>query len=413
MVTPAISPFDDVRDTRPRALFFAHDSLGLGHIRRVLALAGELARRRPDIAMLVITSSFFGGAWEAPANLDLIKLPSLSRRTVYEDNRHLRQAAASPAPGRRADRSTPFLDLRSLLIQQVAATFDPWLFVADNEPVGLISNRELLPTLEAMRSGSARTRLVLGLRDIYDSPEWVRYSWPRRGITKVLEEAYDQILIYGDQSLFDSAREFRLPASIAEKLVYTGYIRKQEQLTPAVELREDLGAGEGPLVVVTTGGGWDGSALVRAYVQALHAGLLPGIASFVVAGPLMTRNERASIHVPAHVPATRVGQYEDELTSWINAADLVVSMAGYNTVTEALGFGKRMLVVPRMDPGEQHVRATRMSARGLLRMLLPDDLSPERLAREVLESLAAPPPVVDLDFGGLERAGALLSAALR
>ncbi|RIK38400.1 MAG: hypothetical protein DCC58_16665 [Chloroflexi bacterium] len=399
-----ITPFGAEPSSLPRVAFFAHDSQGLGHIRRVLALAGELARRRPDARMLALTSSFFGGVWSTPERLDLIKLPSQSRLRVYQHDPNAQHSARERAP--------LFYGLREVLIQRVIDAFAPRLFVVDNQPMGLLASRELVAPLEQMRrAGSAR--LVLGLRDIFDTPEWVRQPWFHQEITRLLREVYDQVLVYGDRSVFDVVREYDFPAAVAEKVVYTGYIRKREPLTPAAELRAQLGAEDRPLVVVTSGSGFDGAALEQAYVAALAQGLLPDVASFVVAGPLMAERERALLLQAAHRPATRIVAFDDQLTSWINAADLVVSMAGYNSVTEAVGFGKRLVLVPRPGPGEQLIRATLFAERGLSSLLSPDALSPKALAASVRQALASPPPEVTLDFGGLERAGELLAGGLR
>src|SRR5439155_794765 len=74
--------------------------------------------------------------------------------------------------------------------------------------------------------------------------------------------------------------------------------------------------------------------------------------------------------------------------SHLNAADLVVSMAGYNTVSEILRFRKRAILVPRPGPSlEQRMRARIFSERGLVTAIEPEDLSAPRLATAIMESL--------------------------
>ena len=77
--------------------------------------------------------------------------------------------------------------------------------------------------------------------------------------------------------------------------------------------------------------------------------------------------------------------------SHLNAADLVVSMAGYNTVSEILRFRKRAILVPRPGPSlEQRMRARIFSERGLVTAIDPQDLSAPRLATAIMESLHNP-----------------------
>jgi predicted glycosyltransferase len=96
------------------------------------------------------------------------------------------------------------------------------------------------------------------------------------------------------------------------------------------------------------------------------------------------------------------------MASLINAADVVVAMGGYNTVCEILTMRKRALLVPRVRPGqEQCIRAERMAALGLLRMLHPDQLTPATLMsalRAELEALARHERVPQLrTLQGLDR----------
>ena len=75
-----------------------------------------------------------------------------------------------------------------------------------------------------------------------------------------------------------------------------------------------------------------------------------------------------------------VQDFCDDMMSMMGAADVVLAMGGYNTVCELLTLRKRALLVPRIKPGvEQCIRAERMSALGLVRMLHPDALTAEQL----------------------------------
>jgi hypothetical protein len=57
-------------------------------------------------------------------------------------------------------------------------------------------------------------------------------------------------------------------------------------------------------------------------------------------------------------------------------------MGGYNATIEALSFGKPTLIVPRVRPRlEQWIRAERLRVLGLVDVLHPDELSPDRLSR--------------------------------
>ena len=87
-------------------------------------------------------------------------------------------------------------------------------------------------------------------------------------------------------------------------------------------------------------------------------------------------------------PHVQICEFTDDLMSYIDAADAIVSMGGYNTVSEILSLGKRAVIVPRVKPvKEQWIRAERLAHLGLLRMIHPDNLTPKSLIDAILEEL--------------------------
>jgi predicted glycosyltransferase len=100
--------------------------------------------------------------------------------------------------------------------------------------------------------------------------------------------------------------------------------------------------------------------------------------------------------------------FSSQFLDYMAAADVVVSMGGYNTLAEILALERRALVVPRAGPSfEQVVRARLFERRGLIRVLHSDQLSPNGMAEALLDALQAPPPsrqameALGFDFTGL------------
>jgi len=66
------------------------------------------------------------------------------------------------------------------------------------------------------------------------------------------------------------------------------------------------------------------------------------------------------------------------------SVDTVVCMGGYNTLLEALAQGVPTVCVPRISPRtEQLIRASSFEKLGLLRMISPQDLTPDLLAAAI------------------------------
>ncbi|MDY7024303.1 MAG: glycosyltransferase, partial [Cyanobacteriota bacterium] len=144
------------------------------------------------------------------------------------------------------------------------------------------------------------------------------------------------------------------------------------------------------LVLVTPGGGGDGYQLVNTYLSALEEiSQHESVNSLIIFGSEMPQSEREDL-------AQKVQQYShvialdftDNLMGYINASDLVVSMAGYNTITEILSLRKKAVVVPRQHPSrEQLIRSERMSNQGLFQMISSEQLTVSSLSEAVQTEL--------------------------
>ncbi|MDX1650520.1 MAG: glycosyltransferase, partial [Myxococcota bacterium] len=183
----------------------------------------------------------------------------------------------------------------------------------------------------------------------------------------------------------------------------------------------------GPRVLATVGGGGDGLPLLRAFVGAVPR--LPEISARVVTGPLMAPAERAELRRLAEGCARiEILDATPDLPGEMAAADLVVAMAGYNTVAELLALERPAVLVPRTwrygehargaeagEEGEQLFRAQALERAGVAQVVHPDDLTAEALAAKMRAALGASHPRTGaFDLAGLARVAAeLLTAAGR
>lgn len=385
---------------KPRILLYSHDTFGLGHLRRTLTVAAQLYRDVPNVHQLVVTGSMVAGAFGLPPRLDLVKLPALSKRSSGEY-----KARALPLSLRQT------LAWREQMILQAVRNFEPHVVLVDKVAGGV--HGELLPALRHLKTWSPQTRLVLGMRDIEDDAATTRREWADNGTPQLLDQVYDLILYYGQRTLFDPVTEYAMSPQAVAKLTPCGYLRRADAARTPDAVRQELGVGSEPLVLVTVGGGGDGFQVLKAYLDMLAENPAPAYHSLLVTGPLMADGRRTLLRRAASIAGVTLLEFTPDLLSYMAAADLVVSMAGYNTVCEILSLGKRALLIPRIQVrAEQRIRAEALAARGLAAVLSPDDLTPQRLARAVADGLAAPLPQVDLDMNGLQAVSRAISALL-
>jgi predicted glycosyltransferase len=369
------------RNSTYNILMYSHDTYGLGHIRRSMAIAASLLE--PRVNILILTGSPIAGRFSFPEQIDFVRIPGMIKRTNEE---YLPLSIKINA--RHA------LDIRKNIITATVKTFQPQLFIVDKEPLGL--KREVLPALQWLRRSRPSTRTVLGLRDIIDDADTTRREWAEKGAYAALDELYSEIWVYGNRDLYDPVREYGIPAPASAKVRFTGYIpRKVPSPEGVLSVRKENGLQEGDkLVVVTTGGGGDGFEVMDAYLRMLEAGPPPAFKSILITGPFMPKRDRKNLNKRCRKLGVRMHHFYRQMEKIFAAADLVICMGGYNTLCEILSQGTPSLVVPRDTPRrEQLIRAETFRRQQLIDYIPWDDLTPELLRLRVDALVADPQPL--------------------
>ena len=388
----------------PRLMYYSHDTYGLGHLRRTLALARYLRLRTASLSQLIVTGSPVPHYFSFPDGTDYVKLPSVVKVGAEE---YLPRSLCVPL--------APVWKARRDMILSAARHFRPDALIVDHAPAGL--KGEVVATLRALAEECPRrTRLVLGLRDILDEARLVRESWARDGVYGLLDRYYDLILVYGQRDIYDVVAEYRLSPDAAAKTRYVGYLRREPGVRSSEDIRRELGLRTDRLVVVTTGGGGDGYELLRTALESLRAmARAPRFDCLLIGGPLMDLAEREIVvSIVRTLPNARFLEFTRDMASYIAAADVVVSMGGYNAVCEVLSAERPTIIVPRAQPRkEQLLRAQALQGRGVARMIHPAELSADRLVDEVTSLLDHPPgPGAPVDMDGLSGVAAEVDAIL-
>jgi predicted glycosyltransferase len=375
-----------------RILVYSHDAYGLGNTQRMLEIVRHLSSL--TYSVLLISGSPMIHAFRIPRGVDYIKLPGVvrteKRRNVVKS---LKMGYAD------------VIRLRANLILRAALGYRPDLILVDKRPLGIGNELEL--ALTALHCVHRPPRTVLLLRDILDVPQSTIEEWESAAYHQVIDDFYDKVLIVGTEEVFDAVHEYRFPDSTARKVEYCGYIGRALPAKSIEQIRSELRISEEPLVLVTAGGGADGYALMSAYLRGKARRGKTRFWSLLVAGPEMPSWRRSDLSAIAlRCSDVMLKEFSDELMAYMNAADVIVSMGGYNTVCELLTLKKRAIIVPRAVPvKEQCIRAARLHALGLARAMRPSEITPTALLDAVDEELATNgkpyPPLQGFRLDGL------------
>jgi len=318
--------------------------------------------------------------------VDYLKLPSLQR--VGPDELAPRVLPISADAARELYRD---------LLLSLAHHFEPDALLVDS------AEGEVVPMLRYLKETARHTCLILGLRDVVAEAPLVRAMWEREGLYDLLDNVFDRILVYGERDIYDVVSEYGLSARAADKTRFVGYLRRDVESQAVRQVRAELKLGADGLVLVTAGGGQDGRHLFEVMLEVLRRpGRATRFESLLVGGPLMPlRHQQTLRSLTSTVPGARFVDSVDDLTAYVAAADVVVSMGGHSTICEILSFERPAVIVPRAAPRrEQLIRAEALSNRGLVRMIHPDELTPARLSQELerlLERRVAAAAPVRLD----------------
>lgn len=370
-------------------LMYSHDTYGLGHIRRTMAIAAQIAG--PTTNVLILTGSPIAGRFTAMEQVDFIRIPGMIKKT----NEEYLPLSIKIDPSHA-------LEIRKSIIAAATKSFQPHLLIVDKEPLGL--KKELLPTLRWLRRHRPQTQTILGLRDVMDDARTVRRDWKNKRIYQALNQYYNEIWVYGDAQLYDPVREYAIPAAVAGKTHFVGYIpRKVPHRSAVRHLLRDQGLVDGEtLVLVTAGGGGDGYTVMATYLEAverLQAQSPSGRVSFksvLITGPFMPGPQRQKIVDRARRMGMRTYDFFPQMETMIAAADVVVSMGGYNTICEIISQQRVALVVPRQTPRkEQLIRTRALAGRQLLDHIPLDKLNAEQMLKKLAALLENPRPYQD------------------
>ena len=328
---------------------YSHDGYGLGHLRRNTNISAEFVQEAPGSSVLMLTGCPPGNPFHLPKGVDFIKVPSL-----------IKVDTGDYAPlGLRISRQKAKA-IRVSVILGAAVQFKPDVLLVDHVPSGTYG--ELLPTLQMLKELDDPPVIVLGLRDIIDAPHVVCELWRKEMTYQTIRKYYDEVLIYGCKDIFDSAFHYGIIEEFPGRVRYSGYVGSPDPVKSREQVRADLRLRRENLVVVTTGGGHDGYPLMQSCLDAIRLiGSNSRFESVFITGPLMDPDQREQLRAQARGLRARVFTCVEDAPSFINAADLVVTMAGYNSLCEVVSLKRKALVVPRLGPrAEQRGRCDRL-----------------------------------------------------
>ena len=346
--------------------------------------------------------------FELPPSVEVVNLPALKSDAEFQDLH---------VTGSR-QRLEEVKEIRKQLILSAYERVHPDILIVELFPFGRRKfDFELIPLLERIRRARSPTKIVCSLRDILvGKRDQLQYE---EEVCALMNQYFDLLLVHADPKFQRLEETFPRIGSIKCDVRYTGYVVQKSPSETDMHTGSFTSINPGEVfILVSIGGGRVGHELLECAIEAgnMLEGRLPH-RMHIITGPHMPEEQfvRFQEQVKAG-PHMTIQRFSKRFFSYLQQADLSISMAGYNTCMDILTAGVRALVYPFTGHNnqEQTIRARKLEQMGVVRMIAPGQLKPERLAEEIIRCLKSPVaarPLV-LDTHGAERTALFLAELL-
>ena len=367
----------------PRVLLYVQHLLGIGHLMRAATISRALAEGG---CKTVLVS---GGMPVPEMELGGAMLQQLPPVRASEDFACLLNERGEEIDDR-------FKSTRRDQLVDLWRTFQPDVVVTELFPFGRRQMRyELVPLLEAATASATPPIVIASVRDILQGRAPTRV----REALQWFERYYDHLLVHADPGVVRLEASVPAVIGITDRTHYTGYVVGTEKV-PTAEPH-----GDGGEVVVSAGGGAVGEAVLRAAIGARSETIYQDRTWRLLAGRNMTQDAFDALRGMAS-SGIIIERVRSDFATLLAAGALSISQCGYNTMMDVLRAGIRAVVVPFAGDGEteQTMRAEIWAARGGVRIVSENNLSPATLAIAVDNAAeSAPAAISGLNFDGAKK----------
>ncbi|AFY55428.1 putative glycosyl transferase [Rivularia sp. PCC 7116] len=382
-----------------KLLFYCQHILGMGHLVRSMEIVRGLM---PDFQVCFINGGQVVKEFQIPQGVEVINLPAIKTDAEFKQLQVVDSSLSL----------AEVQEIRKNRLLKVAEEFQPDVLMIELFPFGRGKfSFELIPLLEKLRACKKPVKIVSSLRDIVvTKTNRVKYE---EKVCRLMNQYFDMLLIHGDSNFIHLDESFSRLRDIQCDTKYTGYVvQKVEVKTELSQEDKKIIESEQPLILVSVGGGRFGHDLIDCVIESadiLSAKIPHHIQVFT--GPFAPEAQlKAWQYFTQNKHNIKVSRYTPNLLSYMQKADLSISMSGYNTTLNVMNTGVRAMILPFKgnDDQEQRIRASKLDNLGVVKMLDDSDLQPQIFSEKVIDYLRIEPCKIKFDANGVENTAALI-----
>lgn len=379
-----------MKENIKRILVYSHNSIGLGHAFRTLAVITGIRKWRPDIEFLVISGTSIPQIFFREG-IEVIKLPSIKLDIDCADH----PMCSRYLSGFELEN---IFDFRQRIILASFDFFQPDALIIEHNMTGQMS--ELIPLLmkKWMRKGGPVDFALIHIcRGIM---KWVPllqipYENPRHRSESInIGALYDFMYVLEDREVIDINQAFfGDDPELEKKIAYLGKVtnRVHEELPARDQVLMQHGLPDKKIVLISLGRNHNVAPLSIRLLEILQAnGTAQDNQIVMVMDPYLSGTAEQELRSHPMSAGVRFLPFVPDLVDLMNHAELVFARAGYNIVNEILLTGVKAVLIPESHGGgEQELRI--QSLRGAHTLaLLEEEVFGQEAQKRILDLLHTP-----------------------
>jgi predicted glycosyltransferase len=360
-----------------KILFYCQYHLGMGHLVRSTEILRSLAQ---EFKVCFVKAGSDIQGFEFPAGIEIVTLPLL-----LSENKQVKVADSS-------QNLEEVKESRKNLLLKVFDEFKPDALMIEGYPFKKYQFEfESIPLLERIQALGRSTKVVCSLRDVVMAQFYQDREAVLEKTCQLLNKYFDLLLVHSDPIFHSLEESFPRIQDIHCDIQYTGFVAQSSSKTPAKNDEDlaDLNRSK-KMILVSVGGGQLGQDLLESMIETspIFEKLLPDRHLQVFTGPWIPSEKFFQLQKAAENKANlTLRKYTSQLLAYMEKAELSISLCGYNTAMNIIRTGVKSMMLPSNKDWEQKIRAEKLEKLGLVKVIQPDDLQPERLAQKIIEYL--------------------------
>jgi len=336
-----------------RILIYTHNSMGMGHAFRTIAVITGIKKWRNDLDFLVISGTSVPHIFFREG-IDVVKLPGI--KMVIGDGQNSLE-------GRYLRNIEPFriFDYRQKIILETFDFFRPHVLMVEHNMGGLMNEIVPLMIRKKHRISSGEDFALVHLsRGIFSGSELVIPHCNMGGNYINIAHLYDFIYVFEKREIVDINLELLgNDPELEDKITYHGPITfmTSEDLSDRKEVKKNFALSNKPVILIAPGRYGRIEEMIKSIISSFEIlSLERDYEIILIPDPYLEKERLRYIKESILPDYIRIIPFTFNFVDLMNYADLVISRGGYNTVNELLLTESKALIIPECHPSREQER---------------------------------------------------------